>query len=382
MNQKAYRIGVTILAITLGFFLVLLLTIIGKESSGPIEDTLSTLSSGVSTIENKFILNNRKHARSKSLKWFDSYRKSKKKISDTDRLLFGAYDNEISESFQSIVELEDTLHTTFPIIHLYSAWGSKQNQKFPALQVNAIWDIGSIAMITWEPWLSDFNSEDFPQIDSDPQKRDKNGLLSIAKGDYDKYIDEWINEVKDYEKLIFVRLAHEMNDPYRYPWGPQNNKPEEFISAWKYIVNRFQTAGAANVLWVWSPHPAYGNFDIYYPGNDYVDWIGVGTLNYGTVASWSQWWMFDEILEKGYSELSKYDRPIIITEFGSLGVGGNRANWFENALLLLPAKYPAVKSVIFFHSSQDNTTTYKSLSWYIKDDSASVKSIRKIIGIY
>lgn len=377
MKTIVYRFSITLLAIALGIGLVMVLTLMGKKSSGPIEDTLRSVGSGVSSIENKLILNSREHTRSKSLAWFNNYRNNAKQLSSIDKIIWGAYDDEVSESYQSIVELEDTLHTTFPIIHLYSAWGSKPEEKFPISQVKAISDIGSIPIITWEPWLSDFNKEDFPNIDADYGKRDKSGLKSITKGYYDTYIDKWANDLKDFGKLTFVRLGHEMNDPYRYPWGPQNNKPEDFVAAWKYVVNRFKMNGATNVIWVWSPHPAYGNFDAYYPGDNYVDWIGTGTLNYGTVATWSQWWTFDDIFGKYYPQLSKYKKPIIITEFGSLSVGGNRAKWYEDALSAMPVKYPAIKSVIFFHCSKDNTTTNKSLDWYIKDDSLTIKTIIK-----
>jgi hypothetical protein len=358
---------------------------LGEKSTGPLEDTFTAMGNGVSYMENKYILQNRKHTRSEKLQWFNEYRNDRNKIAHPDRILFGAYDNEFSESFQSIVDLENALNTTLPIIHIYTAWGSKPDQKFPSLQVNAIWDVGSIPFITWEPWLNDFNSTDFPKIDIDPKKRDKSGLKSIAKGDYDAYIDKWATDVKNLGRLIFIRLGHEMNDPYRYPWGPQNNKPEDFIAAWKHVINRFKSIGAINAIWVWSPHPAYSYFDAYYPGDDYVDWVGIGTLNYGTVATWGKWWTFDEIFGNYYSQLSKYNKPIIISEFGSLDVGGNRAKWFGDAITSMPVKYPAIKAVNFFHCSSDNTTTSKSLNWYFKDDSlvtqiiiSSIQNISKV----
>jgi beta-mannanase len=154
-----------------------------------------------------------------------------------------------------------------------------------------------------------------------------------------------------------------MNDPYRYPWGPQNNKPEDFIAAWQHVVKRFRQQGANNVLWCWSPHPAYHPYAAFYPGHEYVDWIGITTLNYGTVASWSQWWSFDDIFGKCYNELSLYEKPLMLTEFGSLGIGGSKAQWFQQALDALHNKYPKVKSVVFFHNANDNTTTYKSIDW-------------------
>ena len=381
MKKIIYRIILLVAALIIGIFLVVGLTFMGNESTGPAEDLFIKISSGISTFENKFILNKREKTRSMSLRWFNQLRSDPQSIKNPSRFLFGAYDNQVSETFQSIVALEDTLKTVLPLIQIYSAWGSKPEERFPMAEAKAIIDIGSMPVITWEPWLSDFDKEKIPGI-PDADKRDKEGLKSIANGVYDFYIDKWAQDVKSLKKLIFVRLGHEMNDPYRYPWGPQNNKPEDFIAAWKHVVDRFKVLNVANVIWIWSPHPAYKHFDEYYPGDAYVDWIGLGTLNYGTVATWSQWWTFDEILGKYYEDLAKYKKPIMLSEFGSLSVGGDRSKWYREALTNLPLKYPAVKSIIFFHCSVDNTTTYQTLSWYIKDDPAVVEAVIKARGTW
>jgi hypothetical protein len=77
---------------------------------------------------------------------------------------------------------------------------------------------------------------------------------------------------------------------------------------------------------------------------------------------------------------------MILTELGSLNVGGDKAKWFYQALDSLPAKYPAVKSVVFFHNASDNTTTYKSLDWSFAGEPRVVAAIRKAManwpGIY
>ena len=166
-----------------------------------------------------------------------------------------------------------------------------------------------------------------------------------------------------------------MNDPYRYPWGPQNNSPVDFVKAWKHVRSIFDTIGVDNVLWIWAPHPAYKQFGEFYPGDKYVDYIGVGVLNFGTSVSWSKWWSFDELFGKQYDELEAYGKPIMITEFGSLSVGGNRAEWFEDALKNIPGIYCAIKAVLFFHYPDDQTITNKEVSWYFIEDSLTKESI-------
>ncbi len=67
----------------------------------------------------------------------------------------------------------------------------------------------------------------------------------------------------------------------------------------------------------------------------------------------------------------------MITEFGCLKVGGNRNQWFSEALRDLPQKYPLVKSIVYFHFSDDNTTTQQALNWYFLNDKATIHSIIK-----
>ena len=97
------------------------------------------------------------------------------------------------------------------------------------------------------------------------------------------------------------------------------------------------------------------------------------------MASWSKWWSFADIFGKHYNELAVYNKPMMLTEFGSLAVGGKREQWFADALNQLPQKYPLVKSILFFHFSEDKTTTQQVINWYFIHDAASVKSITTAI---
>ncbi len=377
-KRSSRRVFYLITAVAAGSGLIYVLSIAGNGMKGPLENLMVQTTEAVHDVEQHAILEQREDKRSDKLEWFKPMIENVEKLKHPTTMLFGASDSYSKESFESIINLEDSLKTTFPLIHIYAAWGSKEDEKFPNLEVKTILELGSVPVITWEPWLSDFEETEYPGIPKS-DKREKGCLGEIAKGIYDKYIKEWALEAKAIGKPVMLRVGHEMNDPYRYPWGPQNNKPEEFVAAWKHIHSVFDKVGANNVLWIWSPHLSYGYFDAFYPGDKYVDYVGVGVLNYGTSVNWSKWWTFQEIFGNYYAEISKYKKPIMITEFGSLSIGGNRAKWFDNAFLLLQTKFKAVKSILFFHYSSDNTITDKALDWQFKDDTGSLKIIRKNI---
>ena len=374
MKTIIFRLG-TVLAVTLtGVLLLACITFVGDKSSGPIEGFISSIGTTVTSFETKYIMAQRGEARSNDLAWLNTYRSDREKLVNPTSMFLGAYDNNAYDNFKAIVSFEDSIETVLPLIHFFTAWGGNRDQKFPASQVNSIAALGSIPVITWEPWLADFDQKSMPEI-APKDERDAENLKSIASGAYDSYIDQWALDAKASGHMMFVRFGHEMNDPFRYPWGPQNNAPADFVAGWQHVVTRFREQGADNVIWVWSPHPTYGDFEAYYPGDDFVDWVGTGILNYGTVAPWSQWESFDDKFSNQYAELASYNKPIMIAEFGSLSIGGDKSTWFKEALTDFPEKYPAVKSLVFFHDSSDATTTYQALNWYIKNDPMVVKEL-------
>jgi len=376
MKTTIVRTSRILIALGLGSLLFVILSYAGSKSKGPLDEVALLLNKNVANFEKKIV--DTRESRSTSLRWFRKYRRNKEALSKTDVLLLGAYDDHTAESYESIIALEGAMNTQLPIISLYTAWGSKRTEVFPVLRAQAIYDLGSVPLITWEPWIDDFDPQSFP-VPAEDANRNKGGLKAIAEGKFDAYIDKWAADAKSFGEPFFLRFGHEMNDPYRYPWGPQNNKPEDYVAAWKHVRDRFHKAGAENVIWVWSPHPAY-SYSEFYPGDEDVDWIGTTTINYGTVAPWSQWWSFDETFGKFYYDISVHRKPIMLTEFGSLSVGGDRAQWFRTAFEVLPTKYPDVKAAVFFHVSADNTTTYKSLDWSFINDEKVVAALKSSIN--
>ena len=88
-------------------------------------------------------------------------------------------------------------------------------------------------------------------------------------------------------------------------WFNYGQKPEEFINSWRYFVDTLRTDLGKDVLknvaFLWSPNsgqnfPWGENYtgDInkpyspYYPGDDYVDWVGLSIYHYGSIYRWEQ----------------------------------------------------------------------------------------------
>src|SRR5829696_3509347 len=132
-------------------------------------------------------------------------------------MLYGAYDGALPESFAGMDALETQLRHRFPIVSLYQAWGDRPDQaRFPLRAIETVDRLGSVPMLTWEPWVKDFDEALRTNLPP-PREREYASLAAIARGDYDFYITPWAADAARYRKPLFLRFAHEMNDPYRYP---------------------------------------------------------------------------------------------------------------------------------------------------------------------
>jgi hypothetical protein len=376
--KRRYRLALAAAAVASFAAGVWLLTSFTERSEGPVTSALDRLGNAAVSLEQFVRHRFGGRERSDSLGWFAPYRRDPSRLRRPDIMLLGAYDSGIPSTFDGVVRLEQALGTTFPLIQFYSAWGDKPEEHFPRLLASAVTDLGSVPVITWEPWLTDFAQVEHPELPL-RNARESHGMAAVAGGLYDFYVDAWAAEAARFGKPLFLRLAHEMNDPYRYPWGPQNNTKEEFIAAWRHVVERFRRAGAENVIWVWSPHVAYDYWDLYYPGDGYVDWVATGALNFGPIAQWSKWWSFDEIFGTKYQKLAGFGKPIMVAEFASLAVGGDRKAWYAAALTDLPRRYPAVASLLFFNVGEDQTVTYQKVDWTFSGDSLLAEAVATAI---
>jgi beta-mannanase len=222
-------------------------------------------------------------------------------------------------------------------------WYVSWQDAFPAADTDTVYANGSIPLITWEPWISD----------------PAGTLEAIAAGSYEAYVRSFLLAAKDWGKPVFLRFAHEMNGNW-YPWDGVHNGgtegPERYKRAWKYIYNVKQSVGAGNVYLVWCPNntsqpgDAWNNLAAYYPGDQYVDWIGMDGYNWG----YSGWQTFDALFNSVYSALTALTgKPLMIGEFGSAEQGGDKAGWISDALQKIRAGYPRIKLFCWFNINKE-----------------------------
>ena len=254
--------------------------------------------------------------------------------------------------------IENDQDVNFNIISHYIAWGDKVFQKFPDKEIEATFEKNAYPMITWEPWVSELAKSD--TIAS--LKKEKKALKYIAEGYFDGYIKDFVQILKAYDKPIFLRFAHEFDNP-QYPWSKKgDNSPEEFKEAWIHLYNLIKSQEANKIILVWNPWKPKA-VSKYYPGDTYVDWIGVTALNYSLLNKNNIEEPFEDIYRPFSKEFSEFGRkPIMLAEFGSLKIKTDQKAWVEKALQTIDDRFERISALVFFNSDFDKNIPKNN--WY------------------
>lgn len=250
--------------------------------------------------------------------------------------------------------LEASQNLEFDIISFYLAWNDASVDKFPYELMEKIAQKEAIPMITWEPWASTL-----AQNSSSPELQEEQKVMKhIAEGFFDDYISDFAEHLARYDRPVFLRFAHEFDNP-QYPWSSTgNNRPEEFIAAWKRVFEILVQKGAHDVILVWNPWKAE-NMEMYYPGDEYVDWIGITLLNYGEQNTSGKSYSFPDLYEPFFWELKNFrQKPVMLSEFGSVKSGTNQKKWMADALSSIENRFTEISAVVLFSSAFDNNIPY------------------------
>ena len=242
--------------------------------------------------------------------------------------------------------VEEDIGVSPGIVVFFLQWPSETSQGshyFPGDSLDAIWNTGAIPCLTWEPMVYREGHEVTVPCQA------------ILNGAYDPYLLGFAKQAASWKRPFMIRFAHEMNIE-RYHWGTKKSgygpeSPHVYRRMFKYVVTLFQKAGAQNVLWVFCPNSesvpnasydpgaSWNRIEDYYPGDKYVDVLGIDGYNWGTTQTkakngWdSQWKEFAAIFRPAWEKLRQLapDKPIFVFETASVDQGGDKGLWIKNA---------------------------------------------------
>ncbi len=237
----------------------------------------------------------------------------------------------------------------------FDSWAS--GRPFPVDEARMLWRRGIMPHYTWEPWNTALGPADPAQIH----------LQDVIGGSWDGYITARAREFAAVRRPILVRWGHEFNGNW-YPWGIANNNadPSLYVRAYRHVHDLAEAAGARNVQWVWaynngsSPDTPNNDPAAAYPGDAYVDWVGIDGYNWGFGPSWDpagdHWTTFVATFAAAYdtSRAVAPRKPVMIGEFASTEDGGDKAQWLRDMdATLRSGAYPDLKLLTYFDLTKE-----------------------------
>jgi mannan endo-1,4-beta-mannosidase len=198
---------------------------------------------------------------------------------------------------------------------------------------------GTDPIVTWEPWC--WTDDQSPAV-----------MHSLLSGALDDYVHRWATEIRAWGSTAFVRFAHEFNGDW-YPWTPAGGtSARAYAKAWRRLHDIFSVEQVDNVKWVWAP-TVVGSRALtdWYPGDRYVDVLGVDGFNWGASVPWTQWIdpedLFGTMLDQ--LRIACCDKPILVTEVGCAEAGGRKGDWIARLVDFLSRQHDVMGFVWFEH---------------------------------
>ena len=210
---------------------------------------------------------------------------------------------------------------------------------FPTDWVNQVQELGGIPHIAWEP---------------------NDGLDSVQD---DEYLRQFAKDSGAAKCPLFIRFASEMNGT----WCAYSGDPTAYIDKWRLVHDVMQEeAPEAMMLWSVFTFPE-SQIERYYPGDDYVDWVGVNLYNviyhnnnHHIVATGEDPLRLLDFVYDTYSAR----KPIHISEYGVTHYTTTDDTYYNDYAIEkltrlygnLLDRYPRVKAITYFNVNNVDAT--------------------------
>ncbi len=210
------------------------------------------------------------------------------------------------------------------IVWAYFSNNWYESIQFPVTAVNTINSAGKIPFIRIMPRTY------FDEGGPDPNYT----MQKIIDGNFDTELIQWAIDASNTNIPLLIEFGTEVNGNW-FPWNGQYNGAgetsgygdpnlfdgaERFRDAYRHIIDICNTNGANNITWFFhvdaysEPNTDWNKIENYYPGDSYIDWLGVSI--YGPQKNNQDYQEFSEIMNGFYPSLSNLsDKPIAILEF-------------------------------------------------------------------
>jgi hypothetical protein len=288
---------------------------------------------------------------------------------------FGIFDKSVPLDIEKLRRLESMFDYKFPVVLMYN------NFYLPFKSIEMENAKKAEKVVEYTLYTTDL-------IDG----KEKDITLEILSGSYDEYLDSLAKSFKEYDYPVLFRLNNEMNgDWVLYSAYNVGKDTDLFIGCWRYIYDRFREKGVDNLIFVWNPNErsfpnfAYNSYLNYYPGDEYVDIVGLTAYNTGNYYEGEIWRSFSEAYDSFYHDYAeRFRHPFMITEFSCASAGGDKPAWFSDMFEKISG-YDRIKIAVLWNG-QDYDMTRKerpvARNYKFDNEKRVIEAIKKGLQSY
>ncbi len=188
-------------------------------------------------------------------------------------------------------------------------------------------------------------------------------LPRIAAGEYDGQIAQLYQSFNELKRPVLLRIGYEFDGPHnRYP-------PRAYVKAYRVIARAMRKN--RDIMLVWHSYamlPTYQDIPIeeWYPGDEFVDWIGVSFFQVG-----------EEGFHRGANRKQVLEfarakgKPVVIAEASAIRYTRRQKAltgqaywdyWYKPLFAFVEAN-PEIKAVSIIHVNWDSQAQHRKLDW-------------------
>lgn len=178
---------------------------------------------------------------------------------------------------------------------------------------------------------------------------------SVASGDYDHLIRELAAFLQEFSHVPFyIRIGYEFDGS----WNDYDQ--ENFKAAWRRIVDHLRAEKIENFVTVFGSsrnHIARETWDAYWPGDEYVDWIGYS------------FWFFEPFEDVALEIAREKDLPVMMAEVAPRGFFLSQLNqlpiydWYETLFAYIEANRDAIKALAYINAYWEQQPMWNGNGW-------------------
>lgn len=296
-------------------------------------------------------------------------------FSPASNLTWGIFKYSAPQNMEELKELENKLDYNFRFLLVYKHVQKNFKPGYVKSDLDKAYDNGKTVELTLQT--------------TSQEAGEGNMVYDILNGKYDCFLRSFAKETAEFGHPVLFRFGNEMNGDWcEYSSFHTARDPEIYKALYKYIYETFAAAGADNVIWVWNPNEkSFPNFKwnheiMYYPGDEYVDVVGLTGYNTGNYYNGEKWRSFTEIYDELYLKaISISDKPLMITEFSSSNAGGSKEAWVKDMFDDLD-KYPRIKVAIWWNGCDLDANGQVARSYFIDEPQGLLKIFRDHLKNY